>query len=44
MMAICRNKDIRWVHRGFEEAQDAALVKMRMIAIWEAQEGMKRGS
>jgi hypothetical protein len=42
MLSTSKNKGIRWVHRKIGEEQNADLVKMRMIAIQEAQETMER--
>jgi hypothetical protein len=42
MLQKWKFKGIRALCREFDEAQDAAGVKMRMIGIWEAQETMER--
>jgi hypothetical protein len=38
-----QNKRIQGNYRKFEEDQDADFVRMRMVAMWEAQETMERG-
>jgi hypothetical protein len=35
--------EMQGTYRKFEEHQDADLVRMTMVAIWEAQETMERG-
>jgi hypothetical protein len=43
MMKTMREKGIQFFVRTFDEERDADCVKMRMLAIWEAQEVMERG-
>jgi hypothetical protein len=43
MMKMMRSKWIQVWASEFDEEGDAEFVKMRMVAIWEAQETMERG-
>jgi hypothetical protein len=40
---MMKSKGIEILAREFNEEGDAEFVKMRMVAIWEAQETMERG-
>jgi hypothetical protein len=42
MLKIWRNKDIRGEYGPFDDERDADFVKLRMIAIRQAQETMER--
>jgi hypothetical protein len=43
MLRAQKSKEIQRKFRNFDEEQDADFIRMRMLAIWEAQETMKRG-
>jgi hypothetical protein len=43
LMEMIRRKRIQGEAREFDEREDAEFVKMKMVAIWEAQETMERG-
>jgi hypothetical protein len=43
MMKTMREKGIQFLVRTFDKERDADCVKMRMVAIWEAQEEVERG-
>jgi hypothetical protein len=42
MMKQTRDKRIQVVAREFDESGDAEFARMRMVAIWEAQDTMER--
>jgi hypothetical protein len=43
MMNMTRTKGVQVIAREFDEKEDADYVRMRMVAIWEAQETMEPG-